>query len=265
MSTKILGASTNSGGSGTGGHRDGGAIGAYPMAAGILAAGLVLSTMIGVWGMTQVKQADQTIVVTGSAKKRITSDKVIWKAGISFQAPRLQDAYVALRVNMPRVRSYLLSKGVKPGEIKLSAIESQTITARGPNGEDTGRLSGFSLKQSIEVRSNDVARVEKLSREATELINQGILLESYPPQYVYTKLADVKQSMLAEAAKDAKARAEKVAASVGSRIGGVRSARMGVLQITPADSNDVSDSGMNDTSSVDKDITSVVSVTFAVR
>ncbi|MBC7808679.1 MAG: SIMPL domain-containing protein [Akkermansiaceae bacterium] len=235
------------------------------MAAGILAAGLVLSTMIGVWGMTQVKQADQTIVVTGSAKKRITSDKVIWKAGISFQAPRLQDAYVALRVNMPRVRSYLLSKGVKPGEIKLSAIESQTITARGPNGEDTGRLSGFSLKQSIEVRSNDVARVEKLSREATELINQGILLESYPPQYVYTKLADVKQSMLAEAAKDAKARAEKVAASVGSRIGGVRSARMGVLQITPADSNDVSDSGMNDTSSVDKDITSVVSVTFAVR
>jgi hypothetical protein len=258
---------SNSGGnSGAGGHRDShGPFGTYPMAAGILAAGLVLSTMIGVWGITQVKQADQTIVVTGSAKKRITSDKVIWKAGISFQARNLQDAYAALRLNMPKVRSYLLKQGVKPDEIKLSAIESQVVTERGPNGEDTGRLSGFSLKQSIEVRSNDVARVEKLSRESTELINQGILLESYPPQYVYTKLADVKQAMLAEAAKDAKLRAEKVAASVGSRIGGVRSARMGVLQITPADSNDVSDSGMNDTTSVEKDITSVVSITFAVR
>lgn len=265
MSTKILGANTNSGSSGSGGHRDNAAMGTYPMAAGILAAGLVLSTMIGVWGISQVKQADQTIVVTGSAKKRIMSDKVIWKAGISFQARNLGDAYSALRNNMPKVRSYLLSKGVKPDEIKLSAIESQTVTERGPNGEDTGRLSGYSLKQSIQVRSNDVARIEKLSRESTELINQGILLESYPPEYVYTKLADVKQAMLAEAAKDAKARAEKVAASVGSRIGGVRSARMGVLQITPADSNDVSDSGMSDTTSVEKDITSVVSVTFAVH
>lgn len=265
MSTKILGANTSSGSGGSGGHRDNTAMGMYPMAAGILAAGLVLSTMIGVWGISQVKQADQTIVVTGSAKKRIMSDKVIWKAGISFQARNLGDAYSALRNNMPKVRSYLLSKGVKPDEIKLSAIESQTVTERGPNGEDTGRLSGYSLKQSIQVRSNDVARIEKLSRESTELIRDGILLESSPPEYVYTKLADVKQAMLAEAAKDAKARAEKVAASVGSRIGGVRSARMGVLQITPADSNDVSDSGMSDTTSVEKDITSVVSVTFAVH
>ena len=166
---------------------------------------------------------------------------------------------------MPKVRQYLLTQGVQPGEIKLSAIESTTLNERGPNGEDTGRLSGYSLKQSVEVRSQNVARVEKLSREATELINQGILLESYPPQYVYTKLSDVKQEMLAEATKDAKARAQKIASSVGSEIGGVRSARMGVLQITPADSNDVSDSGMSDTTSVEKDITSVVSVTFAVH
>ncbi|MBC8141821.1 MAG: SIMPL domain-containing protein [Armatimonadetes bacterium] len=235
------------------------------MAAAVLAAGLVLSTMIGVWGMTQVKQADQTIVVTGSAKKRIVSDKVIWKAGVSFQSTNLQDAYAALTTNMPKVKEYLVSKGVAADEITLSAISSQTLTQRGANGEDTGRLSGYSLRQSIEVRSTDVAKIEKLSRESTELINKGILLESYPPEYVYTKLADVKQAMLAEAAKDAKGRAEKIASSVGSKVGGIRSARMGVLQITPADSNDVSDSGMSDTSSVEKDITSVVSITFAVN
>jgi hypothetical protein len=39
---------------------------------------------------------------------------------------------------------------------------------------------------------------------------------------------------------------------------------MGVLQITPADSNRVSDSGENDTTSLDKDITAVVSISFAV-
>lgn len=259
MATRILGTTTG------GGHREPGAAGAYPMAAGILAAGLVLSTMIGVWGMTQVKQADQTIVVTGSAKRRIVSDNVVWTSSVSFQAQNLRDAYAALTLNIPKVRQYLLKKGIKADEIRLSAIESTTLTARDAKGEDTGRLAGYSLKQRVTVRSGDVQRIDKVSREATELINEGILLESSSPEYVYTKLADVKQGILAEAAKDARARAGKIASSVGSGIGGIRSARMGVLQITPTNRNEVSDSGVSDTTSIEKDVTSVVSVTFAIR
>ncbi len=234
-------------------------------AAAVLAAGFALAAMIGVWGAMQVKQSDQTIVVTGSAKKRIVSDKVVWRAGVSYQATDLAGAYQALSANVPRVKAYLVKRGVPESAIKVSSIQSSTLTAKGANGEDTGRISGYSLRQTIEVKSDDVAKIEEISRQSTELINQGILLESNPPEYLYTKLADVKQQMLAEAAKDAKERADKIAASVGSQIGGVRSARMGVIQITPADSNDVSDSGMSDTSSLEKDITSVVSITFAVH
>jgi hypothetical protein len=40
---------------------------------------------------------------------------------------------------------------------------------------------------------------------------------------------------------------------------------MGVLQITPADSNEVSDMGLNDTSSLDKDITAVVNLSFEIK
>jgi len=105
---------------------------------------------------------------------------------------------------------------------------------------------------------------DALEEKATELINQGILIESMPPEYYYTQLGGLKIEMLAEAAKDAKTRAEQIANSTGSRIGSVRTARMGVLQITPAGSNDVSDSGMNDTTSIDKDITAVVNIGFAV-
>lgn len=234
-------------------------------AAAILAAGLVLAVMIGVWGAMRVKQSDQTIVVTGSAKRRIVSDKVVWRAGISYQGATLADAYQALTQAVPKVKSYLVSKGVPESEITTSSISSSTVRARDTNGEDTGRITGYSLRQTVEVRSNDVKKLERISREATELINQGILLESNAPEYLYTQLAGLKQEMLAEAAKDARARAEKVAASVGSHVGGVRSARMGVLQITPADSNEVSDSGMSDTSSLEKDITSVVSITFAIN
>lgn len=230
-----------------------------------LAIGLVLASVIGGWAFVKGKRGDQTITVTGSARKRIRSDLVIWKAGVSYQAPVLADAYRSLSENVPRVKSYLLSKGIPENQITISSISSQTLHARTDQGEDTGQITGYSLRQELEVRSNDVDKIAKIAREATELINQGILLESMAPEYHYTKLGEEKITMLAEAAKDAKQRALKVAESTDSSIGSVRTARMGVLQITPADSNEVSDSGMNDTSSLEKDITAVVNVGFEIN
>jgi hypothetical protein len=233
-------------------------------AAVALAVGLVFASAIGGLSFIKGKRGDQTITVTGSARKRIRSDLVIWKAGVSYQAPVLADAYSSLSENVPRVKSYLLGKGIPENQITISSISSQTLHARNDQGEDTGAITGYSLRQELEVRSNDVDKIAKIAREATELINQGILLESMAPEYHYTKLGEEKITMLAEAAKDAKVRAEKVAESTGSSIGSVRTARMGVLQITPADSNEVSDSGMNDTSSLEKDITAVVNVGFEI-
>lgn len=230
-----------------------------------LAIGLVIASVIGGLAFVKGKQGDQTITVTGSARKRIKSDLVIWKAGVSYQAPVLADAYRSLSENVPRVKAYLVSKGIPENEITISSISSQTLHARDSEGQDTGQINGYSLRQELEVRSTDVDKIARVAREATELINQGILLESMAPEYHYTKLGEEKITMLAEAAKDAKKRAEQVAASTDSSIGSVRTARMGVLQITPADSNDVSDSGMNDTSSLDKDITAVVNLSFEIN
>lgn len=230
-----------------------------------LAIGLVIASIIGGLAFVKGKQGDQTITVTGSARKRIKSDLVIWKAGVSYQAPVLADAYRSLSENVPRVKAYLVSKGIPENEITISSISSQTLHVRDSNGQDTGQISGYSLRQELEVRSHDVDKIARIAREATELINQGILLESMAPEYHYTKLGEEKITMLAEAAKDAKTRAVKVAESTDSSIGSVRTARMGVLQITPADSNDVSDSGMNDTSSLDKDITAVVNLSFEIN
>jgi hypothetical protein len=233
-------------------------------AAVALAVGLVFASAIGGLSFIKGKRGDQTITVTGSARKRIRSDLVIWRAGVSYQAPVLADAYSSLSENVPKVKSYLIEKGIPENQITISSISSQTLHARNDQGEDTGAITGYSLRQELEVRSNDVDKIAKVAREATELINQGILLESMAPEYHYTKLGEEKITMLAEAAKDAKVRAEKVAESTGSSIGSVRTARMGVLQITPADSNEVSDSGMNDTSSLEKDITAVVNVGFEI-
>jgi hypothetical protein len=229
-----------------------------------LAVALVLSSIVGAWAYTHAKTGEQTITVTGSARKRIKSDLVIWRSAVTYQASQLSDAYKSLSDNIPRVKQYLISKGIPEDQITVSSISSSTMHGKDSEGNETGDITGYSLRQELEVRSNDVDKIEKIAREATELINQGILLESMSPEYHYTKLGDLKIEMLGEAAADAKVRAQKIAASTGSSIGSVRSAKMGVMQITPADSNEVSGEGMNDTSSLDKDITAVVNVSFAV-
>ena len=60
-------------------------------------------------------------------------------------------------------------------------------------------------------------------------------------------------------------RAEKIAASGGSKVRALRSAKMGVVQINPLYSSATSWEGNNDTSAVDKTITATVSATFALR
>lgn len=230
-----------------------------------LAIGLVLSSIIFGWFFAKTKKSDDAITVTGSAKKRIKSDLVLWNAGVTYQAPKLADAYRSLSESVPRVKQYLISKGIAENQITISSISTITLKRQDANGAETSEIIGYSLKQQLEVRSNDVDKIAQIAREATELINQDILIESNPPQYLYTQLGDLKIEMLGEAAKDAKIRAEKIAASTGNKIGTVRSARMGVLQITAADSTEVSDAGISDTSSIDKDMTAVVNIGFAVE
>jgi len=230
-----------------------------------LAVGLVLAALIFGWFYSSAKKGDDAITVTGSAKRRIASDLVVWSAGVSAQAPQLSDSYGQLANSIPRIKQYLLSKGVPEGQMTVSSITTTTNKGRDSDGNETSEITGYTLSQQIEVRSTDVAKISQVAREATELINQGILIESSAPKYYYTKMGDLKVEMLGEAAKDAKERAEKIASSTGNSIGSVRSAKMGVLQITAADSTDVSDYGVYDTTTIEKDMTAVVNVSFAVN
>lgn len=233
---------------------------------------IVLSSVIASWSFLHAKKLSQTIQVTGSAKKRIKSDLMIWKASVTAESALLAEAYGKLSRDVEKTKKFLVGHGVPENQIVISAVTTTPIR-RGKNSssgrEDgeaiAGSVSGYSLKQSLEIRSTDIDKITGVSRQVTELINQAILLESEEPQYLYTRIAETKVVILAEAARDAKERAQQIAASTGSQVGEIRSAEMGVLQITAADSNEVSGYGENDTKSLEKDITAVVHVTFAIE
>jgi hypothetical protein len=231
----------------------------------VLALGLMGAAWILGSSAIRIANSRATITVTGSARQQIRSDLVVWRGMFSAQSPSMQTAYAELSANAAKVKVYLASKGITDAEATIQSIQTRTFYQLGPNGRETSTVTGYRLSQMVEVRSRDVERITSLSRESTDLIQQGVPFESFPPEYLYTKLAELKVEMVARATKDAKARGEEMARNSGSRIGGLRSARMGVFQITPAYSTVVSDYGVNDTSSLMKDITAVVTMSFEIR
>lgn len=231
-----------------------------------IAAATIVSSLILSQGFLKIMRFSRELInVTGSAQKNIKSDYVVWKGEFSRRENDLSSVYKNLKTDLEKVKSYLISKGVNEKEIITSQISTATIYKKNDRGNDTNDIQGYCLLQGVEVRSNDVDRITQVSREATELIDQNIKFESQSPEYFYTKLDELKIEMLAKATENAKQRAENMAKATGNKIGFMRSARMGVFQITPLNSTEVSDWGVNDTSSLEKKVTAVVTVSFAIE
>lgn len=231
----------------------------------VVALALVAAAAIGAGAVRDAKRAGDQLEVTGSARRPIRSDFAVWRLSVSGQAPSLQAAYATVRADADRVRDFLRASGLADSLVTVRPLETQRLNRLLDNGMDSGELVGYRLTQSYEVRSPDVDGVTALVERSNELINQGVPLVSSPPEYLFTRLPELRTQMLAEATKDARERAAAIAESAGSAIGAVRSARMGVFQITPRNSTEVSDYGFNDTSSLEKDITAVVRVTFSLK
>ena len=210
-------------------------------------------------------RSNQTISVTGSATKSITSDLAVLKGTLEARAATAEQAYRELENQKPALIKYLNSKGFPKDKVEFSAVTHYPIYRMGPNGYQTQDIQAYVYQQKLELQSDDVNKIKSLSIDIASLVEQGISLNVQMPEYHYTKLAELKIDMQAAAAKDAMVRAKKIAEATDRNIGALRDARMGVIQITPKLSNQVSGYGINDLSSIDKQITAVVSASFEIE
>jgi hypothetical protein len=234
----------------------------FVLSAAILALGLILSTLIGGGFAHNIKSIGD-ISVTGSAQKVITSDRAKWRISLSRSAAleSLKDGYSQLKNDLNLLQAYLKKEGVDAKQITVGAISVEATYAN----YDMSRPAGYTLRQEVTVESSDVAKLTATVQNAGSLLTQGAVVTTNSLEYYYSKLADVKVEMLAEATENARDRAAKIAQSAGSALGKLKEASMGVLQITPVNSTEVSDYGMYDTSSIEKQITAVVRASFGVR
>lgn len=230
-----------------------------------LSAGLVFTALVVANAWTRIAES-QLIHVTGSARKNVRSDLAIWRASFSVEAPTLLEAQTRLRADHAKVAAFFSLRGITG--FAASPIDIRELTAKRHHEDDDsttqGRV-GYRLTQSIEVHSPDVALLPKLAGESGELLQQDVAFMSGGFEFIYTKAGEAKVEMMAEATKDARARADQIATQGGRAIKELRSAKMGVVQINSLYSSSTSWEGNNDTSAVEKTIIATVTTTFAMR
>jgi len=211
----------------------------------------------------------ETITVTGSAEKDFASDLIVWTGSYSRKSMDLKAAYAQLKEDEGMVKKYLISKGVQENEMVFSSINiikefSYPIDA---NGRSLGQqFSGYNLTQNVRIESPNVDKINAISREATELIQQGIEFNSAAPLFYYTQLTQIKMDLLAKARADGKKRAEIIANNSGSSLEKLKNANLGVFQITGKNTDeDYSYGGTFNTTSRNKTGSITIRMEFAVN
>jgi hypothetical protein len=229
----------------------------------VLAAGLIISTWV-VSGALIRTRGNETITVKGYAEQPIVSDLATWTGSFSVEAAQLVGGYSQLQDDSVTVRGFLLSLGVPAESIKFSSVRTEPLHRRDANGRATNDIERYRLSRTISLQSSDLALVQTVAARSTELIQDGVEFSSDQPQFFYTRLEDRKINMLGEAMRNAMDRARALATNSGASVGRLIHASQGVFQITPPNTTDVSDSGYNDTSTVDKIIKAVITAEFAI-
>ena len=226
----------------------------------LMAASLIMGAF---YYTTQKTIASRDVLsVTGSSKTQVTSDQA--KLALSIRrvvtTKTLAGGYTGVASDLQLATDLLTKEGVAATDIVTSPVSMNQVY-----DNNAGSDTHYELVQTITVQSTDIAKITALSKKIPDLAAQGAIVSIASLEYYYSKLPDLRVSLLADAVKDAKARAEKIAEGTGRTVGTVESASSGVVQVLPPNSVEVSDYGSYDTSSIQKDVMVTVKASFRLQ
>ena len=221
----------------------------------VISAGLVAKTFL------DVKNLDNVISVSGSAKQKVTSDSARWTGNFSRTATKdnLKDGYSQMKSDEKTVGDFLVTQGFKDS-FEISPVFMSEVYK-----SDQNAPKEYNLTQNIEIKSSDVNKIKELAKNSDQLASQGIIFSANPVEYYYSKLPELRISLLPEAIKDAKQRADIISSSSDKAVDSVKSVTMGVVQVMPVGAVEISDYGSYDTSGIEKEVMITVKTIFSLK
>lgn len=224
--------------------------------AAITALGIIITAYVLGNAIQNRNTADDTIKVVGLGTKDFVSDEILWTGSFSAKSFDAKEAYNKILEDKEKVKEFFISKGFSEGEFKFGGIhvekrfrsiyirteksyESRTETVF--DGYEATQDVTFTAKKKPEL----MAKIEQVADQTAELINSGIEFNGRTIQYTYSDLPSLKHSLIEKATADAKDRADKIIKTAKGKRGKLKTASMGVFQITGMGSNEEDSYGGN--------------------
>ena len=217
----------------------------------VLPAAIVLAAAIaaGGWlvgqGLARFKSDTRTVTVKGLVEREVKSDQAVWTLNFRRASDTLAEAHQRVAADRDAVLAFLKDKGFAEAEIERQPTRTLDKLAR-DFGQNQGERFRYVVTSAVEVTSAKVDLVRAATGATEELLKAGVILDSENqtgranPRYVVSKFNDLRPELLAAATKNARSIAEQFAADSGARVGNIRAANQGSIQIFGTDGNDES-------------------------
>lgn len=203
------------------------------------------------------------ITVTGSAQIPATADVVVWNIYLNAQLPTIPEAVNKVEDDKKAIIEYLKQKGIAESEISAGGISTFRVVEY-VDGNQTNNVLGYEASSNIRVRSVEIQNVINANQDIAQVLQTGINAGVNAPEFYLSNLQELRPDVIQAAVEDAKVRAEAMVAGVGGTIGEPISASTGSVEVNPPDVLE-GGYGSYDTSTVEKSVRAVVSVTFGIE
>ena len=232
----------------------------------ILGLAIIISAVVFSYSFYSSRSNADTISVTGSASQEVVSDSAKFSGSFSriVKLNSLKTGYEQMANDLKIFKEFLKQQNIDEKDVIISTVSMEQNYDYNQNGVSAADRD-YTLRQNVEIVSGDVNKIASLAQGVQALINRGVIFSVWPVEYYYKKLPETRVALLSQAVADAKKRAEEITRGTGQKVGALKSASSGVVQVLPANSLEISDYGAYDTSRLNKSIMVTVKAAFELR
>jgi hypothetical protein len=195
------------------------------------------------------------ITITGSAEQAVTSNTFQWMASVASTQPTTSAALAQLNGWSTKIRNALTAAGALNDEISFGTVNVQ------PNTSETGQVTSFTMSQTVSVQSSRLTAMQRVLGVSNLLLANDVPFIAQQPQYTFNGLKKLRPALTAEAAANARQRAQ---AALGKQVklGKPISIKVGQVSVDAPGSVNYGSGDFN-TSSIPKVVSVVVYATYS--
>ena len=185
------------------------------------------------------KEYERSVTAKGLSEREQQADIVIWPIKFSSAANDLNGLYETLEANTSDIRNFLIDEGIAEDEITSGPpVITDKLAQQYNNNQLAFRFSAF---KTVTVYSDNIELVRSLISRISTLGKRGIVFSGSgyeaKPQYLFTRLNEIKPAMIEEATRSARLTAQKFATDSRSKLGKIKRASQGQFSIKDRDLN----------------------------